>query len=236
MDNSYNELLNTHRLKDFDKRTKIPKGVVRYANIWNLQWKNELAMQRVYQIAFLLDREPDALDPRSDGMAWWKNPRSRSGFGHYYEFRIYDSDYAHSKPVRHSDFFYVALRRRLKPNTICHMQEITDSTYYYGVGGILYSTCGELEASMATFAIVIAYDNDEISLLEARERYNTYIKTIVGEFFENEKHSDMWRLNNWQFRTAIEKYIMENSNQQDIKKPVSPLSLMKESPKLSNFM
>ena len=224
---AFNRLLEVHRQKDYTERTSVPKEAIKYQNVWNLQWKNQLAINRVYQIALLLKRNPDMIDAKPDGMAWWKKPnmkinpkfrkiKKRGVYPsfhkyRYYEFRIYDADFSHNKPIRHSDFFFVGIERSLKPETICHMQEITDSTYYYGVGRILYSTCGELEASMATFAIVIAYDNGEISLLEARERYNTYIKTILGEFFKSEKVNNIWD-QPMPFRDATENYIMVNSD------------------------
>ncbi len=74
---AFNRLLEVHRQKDYTERTSVPKEAIKYQNVWNLQWKNQLAINRVYQIALLLKRNPDMIDAKPDGMAWWKKPNMK---------------------------------------------------------------------------------------------------------------------------------------------------------------
>lgn len=190
----------------FSKVTTVPRGTNFNDNYLNLEWNNELAINRVYQTINLLGKEPDIIDARLGGRAIWNSPDARITGNSYYEFDIRDVSFLHLKPITHSDFFFVSISMTLKAETIRNLNEITDSVYYYPIGGILYSSCGELEASIATFAVVKQYDDGLITLSEARERYNYYVKLILEEFFEAEKSSNMWS-RSMPIRDAMERYI-----------------------------
>ena len=197
--------------------TKIPKGVNRISNVLNLQWKNELAIQRVYQMRMLTGRNPNMYDPELGGGATWfrvraEVPNHNGTYGYYDRVEILDDAIFHAKPVNHADFLYVFMKMRIKPHKVKELQEITDSTYYYGRGGILHSTCGEIEASIATFAIIKMFNHDIRSKLELREYYNSLVKAVLGEYFMNEKKASQLGHNNpyklpHPVRDAIESYI-----------------------------
>lgn len=191
--------------------TLTPPGAVGYRNDLNLRWNNALAANRVYQLTTMLNRNPNAVVPQEGGLVIWLKPPALNqdlrNQGYSYEkLEIQDVNYLHSKPVWHSDFMFLTLHLHIKPDKAKELMEISDSMVYYGVGHHLTATCGEVEANIATMVIAKMYNEGYISKIEARERYNQYIMTILAEFLANEKKPDLAQQPT-PIRDSFEKYI-----------------------------
>lgn len=204
---SYTALIGKTNQIKFKETTSLPEGVARYENDWNLEWRNPLAIQRVYETTMLLGRAPDMLSRKAGQSAVWFNPESKVEEGSYYKFEIYDVAYVHNQPATHTDFFFVTMRMQLKPKTIESLNKISGSISYYAVGNLLTATCHFIGASIASFAIVKQVDNCEINVSQARQLYGIYIKELHQEFIASEKCGD---LKNFEtpMRNALESYIM----------------------------
>jgi len=215
--NAYNKFEAKFAAPIIARMTKIPLGVKKIENTDGINWKNQLAIQRYYNMKMLIGLEPNMIDKNNGGAATWfrvktKVPNQHGDYGYYDRIEILDDAVLHTKPVNHADFFYVFMKMRIKPEKVGKLQDITDSMYYYGRGGVLHSTCGEMEASMATFAIAKMWNHSIFSAIELREFYNVIIKSILGEYFANEKKASQAGHNNpylfpHPIRDSVEEYI-----------------------------
>ena len=213
--NSYEQMIGSLNKLYYEKTTSLPPGIVIYENSWNLEWNNLLAIQRVYEVSKLLNREPDLLGVKSGQSAIWYNPETKVGKGHYHKIEIQDQAYQHTKPARHSDFLFVWLRMKIKPEKAADINKITSSAFYYEPGQLVCAACHFIEASIATFSILKEYNDDKINLDQARQIYDIRIKELLEEFIQSEYTEDI-RNYPTPLRDALESYIIADSPSDDI--------------------
>ncbi len=207
--NSYEEMIGSINKLYYDKTTSIPPDSLVYENVWNIEWNNKLAIQRVYEVSKLLNRGPDVLGKRPGQSAIWYNPETKVGKGHYHKFEIHDQAYQHSKPARHADFFFVWLRMKMKPEKATNINKITTSAFYYDPGQLVCAACHFIEASIATFSVLKDYNDDKINLEQARQVYDNRIGELLEEFLKSEQNEDI-RNYPTPLRDILETYIVSD--------------------------
>jgi len=177
-----------------------------------LQWENKLAEQRVYETIDILNQNPDIYDPATGGRAIWIAPPMlfNPGKSLYSDIVIKDVAYYHEKTADHLDFYFMSLNYNIKPDKIANLNKITGSAYYYPVGELLYAGCHFPSASIITFAIIKEYNEDKISLEDARESYNNRIKQASDEYNKSATSGDIHLPKNWNYIRIFENYINES--------------------------
>lgn len=213
--NPYERMVGDVNKLYYKKITTIAPGSVVYDNIWDIQWNNPLAIQRVYQVSKLLGKCPDVLGRKQGQSAVWYNPRSKVNKGNYHKFEIHDHAYQHTKPARHVDFFFVWLRMKMKPDKAADINKITTSAFYYEPGQLVCAACHFIEASIATFSVLKDYNDDKINLEQARQEYDNRIVELLGEFLESEKTVDIEKYPT-PLRDIYEEYIMSDMPPEEI--------------------
>ncbi len=178
----------------------------------SLKWNNKLAEQRVYETIELLGKNPDIYDPKPNGRAVWINPPTffTTGDSFYSDIVIKDAGYYHEKPVDHLDFYYISLNYRISPDKLSGLHKITGSAYYYLVGELLYAGCHFPSASIVTFNIIKEYNENKISLEDARELYNNRIAQASVEYNKAATSGNIKNPDNWNYIRILEDYITEN--------------------------
>jgi len=207
--NSYERMVGDVNKLYYDKTTTISRDAVVYNNVWELQWNNPLAIQRVYQVSKLLGKCPDIVGRKPGQSAIWYNPVSKVGTGQYHKFEIQDQAYQHTKPMRHADFLFVWLRMKMKPEKAADINKITSSAFYYEPGQLVCTACHFIGASIATMSILKEYNDCKISLSEARHEYDIRIGELLKEFLESEKTEDIQNFST-PLRDIYETYIMSD--------------------------
>ena len=105
-----------------DKITAVPENAINYSNSFNLQWNNKLAINRVYLLRDLFQRDPDILAPQVGGSVVWFNAPSRVSSEHtYVKVEIEDISYINEKPVTHSDFMRTSIRYQMNEGKAKHI-------------------------------------------------------------------------------------------------------------------
>ncbi len=203
---SYRQLLKEMTALQAGPLMKLPQDSYQRENSSNLQWTNPQAIQRFYEIRSSLGVDPDAVNPRSQGLAIWQRPRGKTG-GQYHSFEIRDEITPHNRPSLHGDFFVVRLPRRLRSKTIRDLHKINESTWVEpGLQGV---ECNFIEPAIVTFAVTKMYDQGKISLEEARELYGTQIKQLEGEWLDSIRLENPYAAQT-PLRDALERYIMSD--------------------------
>lgn len=177
--------------------------------IRGFNWNNKLAAQRVFETMDLLGRKPDLIDPKPGGCAIWYKPSLFFGKGKslYNSLEIKDGAYYHEKPAEHLDFYFLSLKYHVKPDKQSKIHRITGSAYYYSVGGLLYAGCHFPGASIVTFDIIKEYNEDMISLEDARELYNGRIARAMEEYMKGANSGQIKNKNNWGYIRTLERYV-----------------------------
>jgi hypothetical protein len=167
----------THALRDLTWNN-LTKSNRDYTNILGLEWDNELAMQKANNIA---DSFPySSIDPTPGGHVIWRNVPTSNGHS-WYESRITDGFYLHTKPGDHGDFYFFTTIMSLKAHKIPELSKISGSITYYSVGKELTTGCHFEGAAVGTMTIVKMFNDDEINLHEAQRLYDVYIKKLTAE-------------------------------------------------------
>lgn len=213
--NSYQQTIGKINKLYFDKTTMVPPDARTYENDLELNWNNQLAIHRVYQVSELLGRNPDVIGKEPGQSVIWYNPKTKIGIGQYHKFEIQDQAYQHTKPDRHADFFFVWFRMKMKPEKIADINKITNSSFYYGPGELVCSSCHFLEASIASFSVLKDYNDCRINLEEAIHLYDTRIKELLEEFLESEKSDDIKNFHT-PLRDILESYIVSDMPPEEV--------------------
>lgn len=204
-DNAYQQLtakLNKMKFKEF---TKPKEDQVYYENIWNLEWNNPVAIQRVYQTAELFNRSPDVLGRKAGQTAIWYNAVPPNGFGEYSEVQVKDVAYKHHG---HMDFYFTRLRMKLDPDKAQDIQKISEGAYYYPVGQELSFACHTIEPAIAVFSVIKEYNDDKVTLEEAKSLKGERVTKLVDEFNQTLEKGESLRSSNRPYKEALEEYIM----------------------------
>ena len=174
-----------------------------------LKWDNKLAVQRVYETMDILDKKPDIYDPEAGGRAVWIDPPTffTSEKSLYADIVIKDVGYYHEKPADHLDFYFISLKYHISPDKLSNIHKITGSAYYYPIGELLYAGCHFPSASIVTFDIIKEYNENKISLEDAREVYNNRIAHAAEEYNKAAIGGDINNQDNWNYIRILENYI-----------------------------
>lgn len=149
-----------------------------FKNSLNLEWKNRQAMNRFYQYSSMFGR-PDSVIKSQGGMAVWMRVRIDDLMIPMMTIR--DTNFTHTKPVRHMDYVFVTIKYQVKPCKIKGINKITGSAYYYPVGKELTSGCHFIGASIAAFYVIKEYNEDRMGLEEARQTYDILVMEFAKE-------------------------------------------------------
>lgn len=180
-------------------------------NKLELQWNNELAVDRVDELISIYGY-PMMYSRSPGGSAIWRyvpplnvkltppnvKPLSPLNF-QYDQIEVRDAAYYRDKPLPHFDFMTVTVPMRLKMNTLKNLYDITSSASYQQVGGLLSSGCNFIEEAIGTFAIIKQYNDGYITANDAREKHSISISGLVKERRDNFVSKPM--------RDAMEEYI-----------------------------
>ena len=194
---------------NFYRLAQVPAGAVAYDNNAGLEWLNKLAINRFYQLVTLLG-DPNSYDPSQGGGAVWYDVKSNSGCaGSYYIVEVRDTAVYHAKPVDHLDFLFTGIKMELDKDIDDALRNVSGSMYYYPNGKITYAVCGELEANLASLAIVKMLQERRINVTQASSLYDTLVKSTLDEFFVAETKSMLYEagVNQWPKRNALENYL-----------------------------
>jgi hypothetical protein len=197
-------------IKAMEKLSNVDPTAKKYnPDIFKIKWNNKLAVQRVHETAEILNRDPDYLDENPGGFAKWVKPGTfYVGSNSLYEHLIIkDVGYYHEKPAEHLDFYFLSMRYHIKPDKLSNLHKITGSAYYYQIGGILYAGCHFPGASIITFGIIKEYNEDKISLEDAREFYNGRIARAMEEYTKAANSGNIGNSENWKFISTYEGYV-----------------------------
>jgi hypothetical protein len=170
----------TSRLSDL-----LPKEDFKFHNRgMNLKWKCPIAMNRAFVMRHILG-DPKIVDMTEGGIVQWRHIKSTFSDLIYERVTIEDKCKAlHSIPAPHKDVMTISVCTRIKPSTRHKIVDLTSSSWYEGVNGILSSECHFPHASIITIALVLMLDREEISMEEALKMYDIWIK----------KGSDEWNM------------------------------------------
>ena len=155
-----------------------------------IEWEHKISIFRLYEYIDLFGNIPDIIDFKKGGLAIWnKSANSKVSERHnYFRVEIRDFIYQHTKPIRHPDFLFVTIKYKMDPKKIKHLEDISKSILYYDLGEELTAACHFIEASIATLSIVKQYNENEISLKQARQEYDIRISELLKEYNNYEKY------------------------------------------------
>ena len=207
--NPYEQMISSVNKIYHKQTTELPSGVPIHNNMLNLEWNNLLAIQRVYEMIQVLNRNPDMLGTKKGQSAIWYD------VGSYHKVEIQDQAYQHTKPERHSDFIFVWLRIQMKPEKVADINKITSAAFYYEPGQLLCASGNFLGESIATFSVLKEYNDCKINLEEARELLNYRVKELTEEFVKAERSGN---LKNYPtpLMDALESYVISDSLPKEI--------------------
>ena len=181
---AYQKLLSTLNELDYDKNTKISSPHP-LSNSFGLQWRNQKAIQRVYETIARTGKQPDAVVTKEGGFVVWMDLPSYTLPNHtYWKFEIHDIALNHSKPGPglHPDFMFLWKDEVINADKAKQLIDISDSIMYYQVGHKLVGVCHFYSASLATFAAVKMFNLGYVDISQASNVYDTTIKDLIMEY------------------------------------------------------
>jgi hypothetical protein len=217
--NSYQELVSNLNKLYYDKTTSLPPNIVVYENTWNINWNNQLAIQRVYELSKMLNKSPDVIGKRVGQSAIWYNPSSTTGNGQYHRIEVLDQGYQHLHPTRHSDFMLVWFRMELKPEKAENISKINPSIIYYQPGQLIGVNCNFLAAGIGAISVIKEYNDCKISLEEAKDLSDIRLSDLADEFLESEQSVDI-RNYPTSLKDILESYIMTSMIPDSVYEPI----------------
>ena len=165
-------------------------------------WRNRLAVFRIYEMAALLGRLPDmhtnqlpiAIVSRGQGrisdevygpgnMAVWTTPvQTHPGENTYHRWEINDEAFLHTKPAPHADFFFAYVQHPMHPaEKTGELWRISGSITRYPLGRVTGAGCHFRGAAVATLSLVRQYALGELSLEQAADEYDRRIAALSAE-------------------------------------------------------
>ena len=171
------------------------------SNKLNLDWDNKLAIKRVYQTIKMLGKDPDVVGKDKNQSVIWYKPRIDVTDRNYDRIEIMDQSYHYLQPTKRGDFYFVSYRMEIKPNKIHDVSKINNSAFYYSRGSLVTVGCHYIGAALATFSVLKDYNNDKISLLQAKKELKSRNNKLFEEF-EQDKIK---------YKVILEKYITSDN-------------------------
>ena len=165
-------------------------------NFLNLNWDNKLAIERVYRSILYLG-SPDVVGYNKNQSVIWYNPLMKTTNNYYDKIEIKDQEYHYLQPIKRGDFYFVSYRMDIKPDKIHGLYQINSSASYYPRGPIVTVGCHYMGAALATFSVLKDYNNDKITILQAKKELQDRESKLYNEFNANET----------KYMAILEKYI-----------------------------
>nr|QBK92684.1 MAG: uncharacterized protein LCPAC401_03220 [Pithovirus LCPAC401] len=200
--------------------TAIPKGSHTRVNIYDLEWKNKLAMIRVYETLSYFKSEPKSVDPTSGGEVVWRNVSC------WDRIVIRDVAFVHRKPKPHVDFLHLMYSCELRPEKANQLHRISGSIIYNSVSKKLIASCDFIAASIGSFVIVRLFNNGDIHIDSVSNMYDNVIIELHKEFEKSISYLDQSK-SPCPIRMTYEKYLHSDMSFFDLKNNLPEGSVLK---------
>ncbi len=218
-ENNVNSSTN-HHSNNPGSLTAIPKGSFKRFNVYDLEWKNQLAMIRVYETFVYFKTKPKSIDPTSGGEVVW---RDVSGWD---RIVIRDVAFVHRKPKLHVDFLHLMYSCELRPEKANQLHRISGSIIYGAVSKKLIASCDFIAASIGSFVVVRLFNNGDIHIDSVSNIYDKVIIELHEEFKKSIGYFDQSE-SPCPIRTEYEKYLHSNMSFFDLKNNLPSGSVLK---------
>lgn len=190
----------------FNSDSSLVMAKSKIKNTLKLKWKNELAIERVYQI-YQISGPPNAIDTSEGGVAIWLSvPAWYSEQGQWVKFEVRDeSDFIHLRPAPHADFWFQTVKLHIPADKISDVLSISESFSYYALGKEFTAGCHFYGASVVSAFCAKSVAEGKVSVDSAKVMYTELIKKSVSELEAVLKSGK--KMSNVSADAAMEKYI-----------------------------
>ena len=201
--------------------TAIPEGSYKRFNIFDLKWKNQLAMIRVYETFVYFKCKPKSIDPTPGGEVVWRDVSC------WDRIVIRDVAFVHKKPKLHVDFLHLMYSCELHPEKANQLHRISGSIIYGSVSKKLIASCDFIAASIGSFVVVKLFNNGDIHIDSVSNIYDKVIIELHEEFKKSIGYFDQSK-SPCPIRTEYEKYLHSDMSFFELKNNLPSGSVLKK--------
>jgi hypothetical protein len=160
---------------------RLPSGTVSYNNTMGLQWENQVALQRFYAISANQQRQPDAIDLKRGGKAWWRNPKGRTGV----EFRSISVCDSHTTVfgIRvHTEVIRLSMWLNLREEVRSSLQDIIPCASYSALQHVISVDTECYNHAIILLAIIKLWNDNKVTCAEAEEYRHKWVQLVDEEY------------------------------------------------------